>query len=325
MITILSFGPLYQFVFLSFVIIGIARVMKWRGVFTDNDQSVFDKLVTELAVPAVIFSIFVTSDFSPETLLPAGILFIALIISLCIAYGICVLLKLPPKTTGTLVMVAGFGSTATMANPLIIDLITSQSSIVAQGVTIGTLGVALPFFTLGAFISSHFGAKEQGTSDHVLQTLREFLMTPIFISFVFGAGVALFLKYNQISGADVFIDFFTHFFSIISLSLNLLIWIAIGLMLKPMKIRVYLPFLAIVVLIKMCIEPMITITLGEFSGLSSMPQGLLLLQSAVPSGAIAAVLASRYGCDGSLAGWMVVGTYLVSLVTIPVIFLLSPM
>ena len=44
------------------------------------------------------------------------------------------------------------------------------------------------------------------------------------------------------------------------------------------------------------------------------------VSSSVPSGAIAAVLASRYGCDSSLAGWMVVGTYLVSLITIPFLF-----
>jgi predicted permease len=43
----------------------------------------------------------------------------------------------------------------------------------------------------------------------------------------------------------------------------------------------------------------------------------------MPSGAIAAVVAGRYGCDGALASALVIATYLVSLVTIPLmIFLL---
>ena len=58
------------------------------------------------------------------------------------------------------------------------------------------------------------------------------------------------------------------------------------------------------------------------AGTSLLNQQILLLESSVPSGAVAAVLASRYGCDRSLAGWMVVGTYLVSLITIPLVFLL---
>lgn len=324
MITISSFEPLYQFVILSLIIIGIVRCLKWKGIFTDSDQPVFDKLVTELAVPAVIFSIFVTADFSRETLFPAGILFSALIFSLCIAYGICLLFHFPPKMTGTLVMVSGFGSTATMAGPLLSDLFRFQSGMVEQGLTIGTIGVALPFFTLGPLIASYFGTIEPGKRVSFLQTLREFLVTPIFISFILGAAVALFLKHFDITGADLFTDFFTHFFTIINLSLTLLIWIAIGLMLKPMKITTYLPLLVMVVMIKMVIEPLVAVAFAGFTGISMVSYGLLLLECAVPSGAIASVMANRYGCDGSLAGWMVVGTYLVSMVTIPLFFLLSP-
>jgi predicted permease len=48
-----------------------------------------------------------------------------------------------------------------------------------------------------------------------------------------------------------------------------------------------------------------------------LEQQILFLEAAIPSGAIAAVLASRYGCDGPLAAALVVATYLISLVTIP--------
>lgn len=316
----ISFIPIYQFIIIALLIIGIIRILKWKGIFTDNDQSVFDKLVTELAVPAIIFTIFVTYDFSADTLFPSAILFITLIISLVLAFIICYLCHFPPKVTGTIIMISGFGSTATMASPLLLDLFSSQPALIEKGITIGTLGVAFPFFSIGVIIASYYGAKGAGKDVRILGTLKEFLATPIFISFIVGVVVAVFLAHFQITVAAGFTDIFTHFFTIISLSLNLLIWIAIGLMLRPIKMKFFLPLFLIVISIKLLFEPVIATYFATSAGLALTIQQILLLESAVPSGAVAAVLASRYGCDSSLAGWMVVGTYVVSLVTIPLVF-----
>ncbi len=320
----ISFIPIFQFVIIALIIVGIIRILKWRRIFTDNDQPVFDKIVTELAAPAVIFSIFATYDFSVDTLFPAGILFLTLILALVFAFIICYLCHFPPKVTGTIVMISGFGSTATMASPLLMDLFSSQASVIEKGLTIGTIGVAFPFFTIGVIIASYFGAKETGRDVRVSDTLKEFLVTPIFISFIVGLAVAFFLVHFKIPGAGGFTDIFTHFFTIINLSLNLLIWIAIGLMIRPIKMTYLLPLFLIVIGIKLLFEPVIATFFAISASEPFIVHQILLLESAVPSGAIAAVLASRYGCDSSLAGWMVVGTYLVSLITIPLVFLIFP-
>ncbi len=41
----------------------------------------------------------------------------------------------------------------------------------------------------------------------------------------------------------------------------------------------------------------------------------------MPSGALAAVLAARYGCDGAIASTLVIATYVLSLVALPLILL----
>jgi predicted permease len=320
----ISFVPVYQFVVIALIVVCVVRLLKWKGIFADRDQPVFDKIVTELAVPAVIFSIFATYDFSPDTLFPAAILFATLICALAVAYILCTLLRFSPRLKGTIVMIAGFGSTATMASPLLVELYSSQPDVIEKGLTIGTLGVAFPFFTLGVIIASWFGAKAAGREVRITTTLREFLATPIFISFIAGAAVALFLVRFRIPGADVFTDVFTHFFTIINLSLNLLIWIAIGLAIHPIDGKYFAALLVPVVAIKLLFSPLVAAFLAVSSGEPLVIQQILLLESAVPSGAIAAVLASRYGLDRSLAGWMVVATFLVSLVTIPLVFLIFP-
>lgn len=324
MVTDLPMYPVYEFVIIAFVVVGVVRILKWQGIFSDRDQPVFDKLVTELAVPAVIFSIFATYDFSPDSLLPAALLFATLIVALVVAYAVCRLLRLDPKVTGTIVMISAFGSTATMASPLLMEIYRTEPEVVATGLTIGTLGVAFPFFSLGVIVASWFGARAAGEEVGIARALREFLVTPIFLSFIAGVGVAFVLMHLQVPGSVIFLDIFTHFFTIINLSLNLLIWLAIGLMIRQIAWRYVVPLFVVVIAIKLFLSPLLATVFAISAGVPPVVQQILLLESAVPSGAIAAVLASRYGLDGSLAGWMVVGTFLVSLVTIPLVFILVP-
>jgi predicted permease len=64
--------------------------------------------------------------------------------------------------------------------------------------------------------------------------------------------------------------------------------------------------------------------LSNLIHLPSIEIDILILETAMPSGMVAAVLCDRYGCDGELASVLVIATYLFSLVTIPFIMLLAP-
>lgn len=321
MTTVISLQPIYQFVLIALIIIGSIKYLKYRGFFTDDDQSVFDKLVTELALPAVIFSSLAKLEFSISTIAPACVLFITLLLALIIAYIFCRICKFSRPISGTIIMASGFGSTATMASPLIYELFSSQPDVIQKGLTIGTLGSAIPFFTLGVIIASYFGAQYAEREVRISDTLKNFFMTPIFISFIVGILVAFLLQEFHIPGTVYFVDIFTNFFTIISVSMNLLIWIALGLMLRPIKIKFIIPILFVIICIKMLFEPIVATLLSTSLGLSLITQNLLILENAMPSGAIAAVLASRYGCDSSLAGWLIVGTYVISLITMPLVFM----
>ncbi|HYA61390.1 MAG TPA: AEC family transporter, partial [Candidatus Acidoferrum sp.] len=141
----------------TFLVIAVVRFLHWRGIFTDDYQPIFDRLVTELALPAIIFLTLTTSTVPRELVVPTTILFAGLITTLCIAWGICRAMHFSPKTTGTLVMVSAFGSTATMAIPVVTQTFSTVTQAYEQAVIIGTFGVVLPFFTIGVFISSYFG------------------------------------------------------------------------------------------------------------------------------------------------------------------------
>ncbi len=315
-----SFLPVYQFVIVAFLIVGVVRFLHWRGKFTDNYQPIFDRLVTELALPAVIFTLAATSTISAEMAVPITILFAGLITALCIAWGICRALRLPPKTTGTLVMVSGFGSIAALAVPTVTKTFPTVMQAYEHAVVVGTFGVILPGFTIGVIIASYFGTYDEHAHGHFTRVIRDFLTTPIFIAFVLGCTTSVLLSCYEIPGASIFTHIFTRFFTVISQSVQLLIWISIGLLLRPVRARYLLPFLAVTAGIKLIIEPILVMSYAHLAGVSYVTNQLLLFEAAIPSGALAAVMASRYGCDGQLAGWLVMGTYLLCLVTLPFVF-----
>ena len=121
----------------------------------------------------------------------------------------------------------------------------------------------------------------------------------------------------HLPGADIYYDVFTEFFVVIQHAINLLVWIAVGLLLRPARLRTLLPFLGIVVLIHLILLPVLVFAGGYAAGLPAMERSVTVILAAMPSGAIAGVVADRYGCDGKLAAAIIVCTYLISLVILP--------
>ncbi|WP_444921076.1 AEC family transporter [Microbulbifer sp. CnH-101-G] len=97
----------------------------------------------------------------------------------------------------------------------------------------------------------------------------------------------------------------------------MLVAFSIGLALRPIAVRQLAGLILVVVLLKLVAEPMVAWALAMPIKLPHIERELLVLQAAMPSGAIAAVLAKRYGCDGGVASAMVVATSFISLITLP--------
>ena len=133
--------------------------------------------------------------------------------------------------------------------------------------------------------------------------------------------VSAIVSHYPVPGSAVFTDIFMGFFEVIKHSVDLLVWIAIGLMLKPVTLKKFFPLLVLVVVMKMIVQPTLALFLPHTVGLPHITQQIILIESAMPSGAIAAVLADLYGCDGPLAAALVIATYLISIVTIPLLIL----
>jgi hypothetical protein len=145
--------------------------------------------------------------------------------------------------------------------------------------------------------------------------MKHFFVSPIFISFVLG------LLVSQVPVASGFFtsNFWTIFFDYFNNGLEILVAVSLGLMLKPVQIRHILPLFLLIVGLKLFLQPLLVLYGASFLSLSPLATEILVIEAAMPSGAVAAVIADRYGCDGPLASALVIATYLVSLLTIPLV------
>jgi hypothetical protein len=309
---------LYQLqisVAIFFLLIAFIQVLKRQGIFKDEHKPVFNRIITELVLPFTIFSTLATATISGEEIAGAVIMFGSILTCCFLAYVICRILKFSSRITGSIVLLSGFGSTSTLAYPLISQTYGADSQAMALGIVIGEFGVCIPFFTIGVIIASYFGSRAEGQRSDIVPVILDFMRSPIFIAFILG------LIFSQIPPAVEIMNtgFAETFFGYFKNALEMMVAISVGLMLRPIGVREILPILGVVFVLKMILLPLLVFFGAGAAGLSSLAVEILVIEAAVPSGAVAAAIADRHGCDGQLASAVIIATYLISLVTIPLI------
>ena len=307
--------PLLKSVSIFFLLVIFIQLLKRQGFFDDSHQPVFNRLVTELALPVTIFSTLAVSRIHADQILSAAVMFLSIAACCFLAYLACRAMKLSYGKTGALIMLAGIGSTSTMAYPLIRQTFGANSEALALGLIIGEFGACIPYFLIGVPITAWFGSRETNQTSEVWPVIKTFFVSPIFIAFLLG------LIVSQIPVASTLMsgEFFTTFFGYFANGLEILVAVSLGLMLKPVDLRPILPLFLLIVFLKLFFKPVFVIAGASVLGLSSLAAEILVIEAAMPSGAIAAVVAGRYGCDGALASAMVISTYIVSLLSIPLV------
>jgi predicted permease len=286
--------------------------LRSRGVILREEQGVFGRLATDFALPAVILHSLIKVPFSSQALLPALALFAVSIAIMVPAWAVGKLMGLGRKTLGSIVLVAGFGGSSTLGLSLIRRIFHDNPLVMRDSVLIGEYGALLSVFTVGVAVAIYFG-RDEGEQVNVWQACKPFFVSPIFITMVLGTIISLF----GLPQGNVTVQLLEDILRISGQSLIVLVAFSIGLALRPIAVRQLAGLILVVVLLKLVAEPVVAWALAMPIELPHIERELLVLQAAMPSGAIAAVLAKRYGCDGGVASAMVVATSFISLITLP--------
>lgn len=309
------FFSLIQSVLLLIILVSSSFWLKKRGIIGDEQRGAFSKITTDYVLPSLVFANLAMSKISYEQFIPVFIMLGAILLSMAIGYFVGKLLKLKDDRLGVFIVLTGFGSSSSLGYPLIKEVFPGSIEAMTDALIIGELGACLPFFIFGVAILLYFGQKKEGRPGFK-DTLIPFLKSPIFIAVAAGLAFSLIgLPEN-----NIIVKFIENVFNTIGASLMVFVAISIGLMLKPINMRTIYKLIVAIAVIKLVAEPLIALAGISLLGVPEIESEVLLIEAAMPSGAIATVVAERYGCDGEFASVVVIATYLIGIFTIPVMF-----
>ncbi|MFN3232709.1 MAG: AEC family transporter [Alphaproteobacteria bacterium] len=301
------------------ILIGAVLWLRRRGVVNDGHRDLFNRLVTEFALPGlIIVNLAQPPGLGMRHLPGAGLMFLSILLVGGVAWAVGSLMRLSRPVLGAVVMVSAFGSSSTLGYAFVKQVFPDDPQALTDALVIGEIGAIIPVFTVGVLASSYFGGGDQLKAQGVSPT-RAFFMSPMFIALVIGLAIS----WSGLPTENWIGRVLTQPLQIAGDSLMILVAFSIGLMLRPVSVRLLLPLLLLVGCLKLILEPAAAGFVAGAFHLQEMERAVLVLEAAMPSGAIAAVVAARYGCDGAVASNLVIATYVLSLVTIPLIFMLN--
>ncbi|MFA5399296.1 MAG: AEC family transporter [Dehalococcoidia bacterium] len=311
------FYTLLGSLFILVALVLLTLLLRNRSILTTQHQSLFSRLVTDFSLPALIFINLARRSFEVEKLLPALIMFITILIACSLGFAAGKILKMDRKSLGAFVLVSGWGSSSTLGYALITQVFPNNCEAMQDALVISELGAGVPLFLLAIPVAMYFG-QEHADTKSVLASIREFFLSPIFIALVLGIACSfLNLPWNDtaLRTLDTLLD-------IIASTLEVFAAFAIGLMLQKIPVRQLLPPIAALFCINLIAEPLIALAGAHLFGLPQIEEQVLVIEASMPAGAVAAVIAARYGCNGGLASALTITMYVLSLATIPLVYLL---
>src|ERR1019366_77446 len=129
----------------AFALIVLLNVfLKRKGILLDSDTPTFTRLLTQVVLPVFIFFQLFRYPPGVRYLLPVLAMFIAGCCTLLAAWVIGELMGFSRATTGALMIVSSFGSSALLGYPLIQYTFPHDPGAMTEAIVISELAVGLP-------------------------------------------------------------------------------------------------------------------------------------------------------------------------------------
>jgi len=295
-------------VLISVIFLGMF-LRRWK-VIREEDGSLFAKLIVNVTIPALIFHALSQQQFDPDKLILAFVMITSQVACALIAWALSSLLKLSRPRRGAMILGSTFTSSAFLGYAVVKEIYKDNSEALADAAIVSELGVATLLFTMGIFIAMHFGSNGSGHKDKY-KTMLRFFYSPIFISLV----LSIIVSFIKIPDNNVVIGGFYQALGLISGANTFLVALTIGVMLHFRDLRKVWWVVALVVVIKLIIQPVLSWSQSLLYGFPELWHQIVVLEAAMPTAAMTAVFAKRYGCDAELTSILIFATFISSCIT----------
>jgi predicted permease len=292
-------------------IVALAYALR-RWAWLREEHSVpITRLVTDVTVPALILSAFMECRIEPNQFRPALIMIASELVTGLLAWVVGRVLRLTPPRMGALILAATFGSSAFFGYAFVANVFGGDPQALVSAAIVSELGVAMPLFTVGQMIAIHYGRRDMASRERWREIAR-FFRSPIFFALVAGVILSQFDLPRQ----SVLVDTIRKWLASLASANTLLVMFTIGLMLNPQDLRCVLPLILLACALKLIVQPGLVHGGALALHTEGMGRRVLVLEAAMPSAAMNAVFARRFGCDADLASILVLTTCVSALVTV---------
>jgi predicted permease len=293
----------------------MAYLLKRKGVLKQEDSVLFAKLLTQAILPATIFYQLWTNPLSGESLAPVLVMFLSGTVSLAISWLIGVLLKFDRQSTGALMIVSSFGSSALIGYPIIQYAFANNPQALAQGIIISELGVGLPIFIFCPAVAMYFGGTFKGIDD-MRKLAKDYFLSPIFISVVLG----LVLSHLNVPAGTPLVDTIKEALKMMQGALVVISAVILGLQLSFQPMKGFWKLIMVSILIQMLFQPWFSDFASGLLSVSAQNRQILILISAMPAAILGPVFAARYDCAAKTATLLAFTHIAISPVVVPAVF-----
>lgn len=298
-----------------FVLLAVPGYLLVKGkALQARDTGVLSKILINVGVPALVFGNTLGLEFTGEltkNMIIIGLLSAVMHILMYVTSGWLCGHEKDPKTRAMMRFCAGFINSGFVGIPLATAVFPGNLEIIAY-LTVANIVMNVMMFTLGAYLVS---------GDKSAISIKNALLTPVVLAFL--AGIAL----NLLGVAKVVPEINTlanHFKGCVT-PLALLV---LGMRLAEISVKQLLTSgrMYYVSLLRLVLYPMVgtaAILLLQklpFLGISNDSVLGFFMAMAMPSASLAAVFADRYQSDTKSAVFFTLGTTIVSVLTIPVLY-----
>ncbi len=285
-------------------VVALGHVLRARGRLPVSAADTLNAVVTDVTLPALILATLGARAIpaaAPRAVVAASL---GLVVGLVLGTFVARAMVLGRPAQGSIALTAGFSNTGFLGIPLVLGLYPKAAEAGAAAVLIDAFVTTLWLYTAGVF-----WARRQGEGGELAPPVLRLLITPASVSVIVGLALSLL---DLRLPAPV-----ARLATLLGGATVPLVFLALGIRLDWKGLRGRLRPILVASVIRLAIVPVVVLAVTAALGLHGMVRDVTVLQAAMPSSMMSAVVADRYGCDGPLGTAAVVLTTLLGVVTIP--------
>ncbi|NTU89737.1 MAG: AEC family transporter [Actinobacteria bacterium] len=290
--------------FAAFVALG--ALLRGTKILKPVDAHVLNKVITNVALPAFIFSAIYGSEFTVDALKAVGVGWMLFPLMLGLGLLVCRAFKLSKRMTGTVLLCVAWANTGYIGYPLTAAIFGTDYMM--ESVFYDLFNTVATLIIIGVPLSAYFGTSE-GTRAH---PLKELLRMPAFYALAAG----LVLKLVALPTPVV------EWVQVLGNLCSPLIMISVGLSLNMSKLKGNGALIAVVTAIKLLVAPVVALGLASLLIDGTVARQVLVLEAGTPVMMLALVIAQRFDLDDEFIAAMVFVSVVACAVTIPALQLL---